>query len=168
MDTAGRGLLGVPAPALVVNRWINHAPMTWEQLRGRVVLLAFCDLTQGQDHTLSAILSLYRQYQSRGLIVVVVYGHVPEDDPLDPEHAVEYILHLFRGTPIAGCLDGDPSLVADLLPENMPLGAFAGATHYLYQVGMGPALFLIDKQGRIRCCVDLGEIRERIDSLLQE
>lgn len=170
LDTVGEELLGVPASALVVDRWINHAPMTWEQLRSRVVLLAFCDLKQEnpQDRTLPAILSLHRQYQSRGLIIIVVYGHVPADGPLDPERAVDHVLHLFRGSSIAGCLDADPNLVADLLPEDSPSGALAGATHYLYQVDLVPAVFLIDKRGKVRCCADLDQIRERIDLLLQE
>jgi hypothetical protein len=170
IDTNGWGLLDVEAPSLVVDRWINHAPMTWQQLRGRVVLLTFRDLGRDnpEDHSLRAMLSVCREYHSRGLVVIAVYGYAPEDGSVNPEHAVGRILSLFEGVPIAGCLDADPSLVADLMPRDDSGDAFAGATHSLYQVYVRPAMFLVDKQGRVRCCIDEKTLGEQIDMLLQE
>jgi hypothetical protein len=164
MDAKGWGLLEAEAPALVVDKWINHAAMTWEQLRGRIVLLTFRDLRRDSEEELS----WWRQCQSAGLVVIAVYDHVPANGSVSPDDAVSRIVSLFQGVPMAGCLDADPALVADLMPKGDPGDAFAGATHSLYQVSVRPTTFLIDRAGRIRGCVDENTVQERIEMLLQE
>jgi hypothetical protein len=164
----GWDLRGTPAPPLVVDRWVNHVPMTWEQLRGRVVLLMFRDLYRESGPEFSAIRGLCGEYGPQGLVVIAVYPHLPEGGRVDRDRAAELILAAFRGASLAGCLDADPNLVADLAPQARPAEVAKGATYSLYRVSEPPALFLIDKQGKVRCCPQAEDLWEQIGLLVEE
>ncbi len=68
----------VPAPAFTgLDTWLNSAPLTIEQLRGKVVLVDFWTYTCiNCIHTLPYVKAWYDKYKDQGLVVVGV--HTPE------------------------------------------------------------------------------------------
>jgi thiol-disulfide isomerase/thioredoxin len=67
-----------PAPEFAgIDNWINSAPLTMQQLRGKVVLIDFWtyDCINCQ-HTLPWVKEWHRKYKDQGLVVVGV--HTPE------------------------------------------------------------------------------------------
>jgi hypothetical protein len=165
----GWGVVGQEALPLFAGRWFNHAPMTLKEVRGRVVLLTFRDFAGDRDPGLSRLQNLHNQYGERGLLIIAAYNHLPQGSPLAEDLVVSHLAASFGGAPIAGFLDADPVLVADLMQPERPRGATSGATHWLYQVHARPAFFLIDKTGTVRHCTgNAGELNERIESLLDE
>lgn len=165
----GWGALGREAPPLVADAWFNHAPISLQEARGRVVLLTFRNFTMDRDSGLATIRSLLEEFGSKGLLVVAVYDHLPGGNPVAADLVTTHLTNLFEGAPIAGVLDSDPDLVANLMPAGRPPGVTAGATHWLYQVHERPASFLIDKKGIVRFCEPReNNLRERIVKLLEE
>jgi hypothetical protein len=165
----GWGALGQEAPPLVVDAWFNHTPMTLKEVRGRVVLLTFRNFTMDRDPGLATIRGLLTEFSARGLLVIAVYDHLPGGSSIAEDVITNHITGLFEGAPIAGVLDADPTLVADLMPPGRPPGATAGATHWLYQVHEQPASFLIDKKGIVRhCTAKESALRDWIERLLDE
>jgi hypothetical protein len=167
---SGWGITGEEAPPLAVDRWFNHAPMILEGLRGRVVLLMFCSWREYPHVTetaLSSIRVLDRQYRSQDLVIVVVYDYLPADHPA-ARNITGYLLSHFGGLPIAGCFDADPNSMADPMPRDRPMAAMDGVTHWRYRVCSQPAFFLIDKQGKVRYCVEVKDLWDRVGSLLAE
>ncbi len=160
----GWDAVGQEATPLVVDRWFNHAPMTWDQLRGWVVLLTFRDFMD-VDPGLSQIRNLCEEYGPRGLAVIVVCQHAPTERLADL--AVKHALRQFNGIPIAGCLDADPNVAAEVTPPARPF-EIGGATHWLYQVHDCPAYFLIDKRGTVRCCPRASDLEQWVQRLLDE
>jgi len=165
----GWDVVGKEALPLFAGKWFNHAPMTVEQLRGRVVLLAFRNFERDIDPGLARIRNLQNEFGPRGLLIVAIYNYLPGSSPLAEDIVTGHLLGLFQGAPIAGLLDADPALVADLMPVERPAGAGAGATHWMYQVHTRPAFFLIDKAGTVRHCTGSdAELRDWIDRLVDE
>jgi hypothetical protein len=161
----GWGVVGEKAVELAVVRWFNHAPMTWEELRGRVVLLAFEGNSYGREQRLLQIRNLYEKYNREGLTVIVVYPYVL------PERLTDLFVRShtrqFSDVSLAGCFDADSDVIADLMPPARPVAA-EGATHWLYQVHDRPAYFLIDKQGLARCNPSAAELEDWVQRLLAE
>ncbi len=165
----GWGALGQEAPPLFAATWFNHASTTWKDLRGRVVLLTFRDFRMDGDAGLATIRRLLADFGVRGLVVIAVYNHLPGGGGVAQDLVTTHITGLFEGAPIAGILDSDPALVADLMPPGRPPGVAAGATHWLYQVHERPASFLIDKKGIVRhLTAKENNLREWIVELLEE
>jgi hypothetical protein len=165
----GWGALGQPAPLLFADRWFNRPPMVLKDLRGRVVLLTFRDFRMDGDPGLTAMGRLLTDFGSEQLVVIAVYNHLPGGNSMAKDLVASHITGLFGGAPIAGFLDADPALVADLMPPGRPPGVAAGATHWLYQVHERPASFLIDKTGIVRhLTAKEGDLREWIVELLEE
>ena len=165
----GWDALGQEALPLFAGRWFNHAPMTLKEARGRVVLLTFRDFAGDRDPGLSRLQNLHTQYGQRGLLIIAVYTHLPQGSPLAEEVVAGYLAASFGDAPIAGFLDSDPALVADLMAVERPAGATGGATHWLYQVHSRPAFYLIDKAGTVRYCTnEIGQVNRWVDLLLDE
>ncbi|HOC65609.1 MAG TPA: carboxypeptidase regulatory-like domain-containing protein, partial [Sedimentisphaerales bacterium] len=165
----GWGALGQEAPPLVADTWFNHAPITLKEARGRVVLLTFRNFTMDRDPGLATIRSLLTEFGPNGLLVIAIYDHLPGGNPVAADLVTTHLTSLFEGASIAGVLDSDPDLVADLMPPGRPPGVTAGATHWLYQVHERPVSFLIDKKGIVRFCEPReNNLRERIVELLDE
>jgi thiol-disulfide isomerase/thioredoxin len=85
--TASAQELASPAPApdfTGANRWYNSAPLTREQLRGKVVLVEFWTRECiNCIHVLPHTKALYDKYAGDGLVVIGV--HTPEyDEERDP------------------------------------------------------------------------------------
>jgi hypothetical protein len=167
---SGWGVVGEEAPPLVVDRWFNHAPVTLEELRSRVVLLMFCswgDDPRAAETALSSIRVLDRQYRSQDLVIVVVYDYLSMGHPA-ATNITGYLLRQFGGLPIAGCFDADPNSMADPMPKDRPMAATDGVTHWRYRVCTQPVFFLIDKQGKVRYCIEAKDLWDRVGSLLAE
>jgi len=165
----GWDVQGKEALPLFAGRWFNHAPMTLKEVKGRVVLLTFRDFAGDRDPGLSRLQNLHSQYGRKGLLIIAVYNHLPQGGSLAGDLVVNHLAASFGDASIAGFLDGDPALVADLMPPERPAGAAAGATRWLYQVHSQPAFFLIDKAGKVRHCAgDAGRLNGWIESLLDE
>jgi len=165
----GWGALGQEAPPLVADTWFNHSPITLKEARGRVVLLTFRNFTMDRDPGLATIRSLLTEFGPNGLLVIAIYDHLPGGNPVAADLVTTHLTSLFEGASIAGVLDSDPDLVADLMPPGRPPGVTAGATHWLYQVHERPVSFLIDKKGIVRFCEPReNNLRERIVVLFDE
>lgn len=165
----GWGAVGEEAPVLFGETWFNHAPVVLKEVRGRVILLTFRNFSTDRDPGMTTIRSLSREFGSKGLLVIAVYDHLPGGNSVAVDLVTTHLTELFEGAPIAGMLDSDPDLVADLMPPGRPPGVTAGATHWLYQVHERPASFLIDKKGIVRHCAERdSELRGWVERLLNE
>ena len=165
----GWDVVGKEALPLFAGRWFNHAPTTLEALRGRLVLLAFRNFDRDADPGLSRICDLQDEFAPQGLLVIAIYNHLPSGSPAAEDIVAGHLVSLFKGAPMAGLLDADPAVVADLMPQERPSGASAGATHWMSQVHARPAFFVIDKAGTVRHCTGRDiELREWIQRLLDE
>lgn len=69
------GLVGSPAPALDGTKWLNaEAPLSWEALKGRVVLLDFWATTCTPCvKKLPQMQALYEKHRDNGLVVVGIH-----------------------------------------------------------------------------------------------
>lgn len=66
-------LIGRPAPPFDVKRWVHGEPRPLESLRGRVVLLAFCQINRAATVELYPWLnSLHEEWHDRGLEIIQV------------------------------------------------------------------------------------------------
>jgi len=126
----GAARAGPPAPEFAgIARWLNTEPLTLQSLRGKVVLVDFWTLACGNCiATLPHVAEWDGRYRGRGLVVVGV--HTPET----PEEA-------------------DPGAIADAVQRfgiHYPIAEdSAYATWKAYRNHHWPAVYLIDKQGRI-------------------
>jgi peroxiredoxin len=174
--SAGRDRIGVAAPPFLFDGWINSAPMSVEDLRGRVVLVRWwTDTCPFCASSAPALRALHEQYSARGLTVIgVFHPKAGRDDPLDVERvqrAVESRQFVF---PVA--IDWDWR--NRTLREWWLTGPKRPATS---------VTFLLDKNGIIRfvhpgmeyhddngdeehsmCVDDMGNIRATIERLLAE
>ncbi|NMK49595.1 thioredoxin family protein [Achromobacter sp. Bel] len=120
----------VPAPEFTgIENWLNSPPLTLASQRGKVVLVDFWTYTCiNCIRTLPYVTSWHQKYQDQGLVVVGV--HTPEF-PFERSTAnVQKALERFKITyPVA--------------QDNRY------ATWEAYRNQYWPAVYLIDKQGRI-------------------
>lgn len=142
---------GMPAPELQVSPWINGDIKSLADLRGRVVLLAFCPFhSPSCRDLLPRLQSLHREYHEAGLTVLQIVDHSAppkELEALAREMGLTYPIGLV-----------EPS--ADL--------GWSSPTFGHYGVEAVPALFLIDKQGLLRYEEDGSRLERRVKALLLE
>jgi peroxiredoxin len=174
--SAGNDRIGVVAPPFDFDGWLNSAPLSLEDLRGRVVLVRWwTDTCPFCASSAPALRALHEQYSARGLKVIgVFHPKAGRDDPLDVarvQRAVESRQFLF---PVA--IDWDWR--NRTLKEWWLTGPKRPATS---------VTFLLDKSGVIRfvhpgmeyhdddgdeehamCANDLAGIRAAIERLLDE
>jgi thiol-disulfide isomerase/thioredoxin len=118
------------APALRDGNWTNSAPLTLEQLKGKVVLVEFWTFDcYNCRNTLPAIKALHQKYQDKGLTVIGV--HTPE---LDQERQWPNVLSQVKELGIAYPVVTDNDY----------------ATWNAYGVEGWPTVFILDKEGRVR------------------
>ncbi|AET93971.1 Redoxin domain protein (plasmid) [Burkholderia sp. YI23] len=125
-----RSIRNAAAPEFAsIDTWINSAPLTLAQLRGKVVLVDFWAFACGSCiESLPALKSWHRQYADQGLVVVGV--HTPEfpfeEDTNNVKRAVERF-----------------GIAYPVAQDN------GYATWAAYGNQRWPSRYLIDRQGRV-------------------
>ena len=142
-----------PAPELTNETWLNvDAPLRLADLRGKVVLLEMWTFgCYNCQNVMPSLKEWHSKYKDQGL--VIIGNHYPEFSYEEDLGNLKAAIERFE-IEYAVAQDND------------------GATWRAYQNRYWPALFLIDKQGRIRY-VHIGEGRyketeENIKALLEE
>jgi hypothetical protein len=149
----GWDLLDKEPPPLQVGQWFNSEPITLEQLRGKVILLQIGVLLPNYGEDLTQAQEMCQKYQDQDFEIIAIHqplgidwaGKVTEAD-------IEQFL-ADNDIPFIFCLDA---------------GRSNGNTYSQYDVKATPALYLIDRQGKIRVSPLREELGEQIKTLLQE
>jgi thiol-disulfide isomerase/thioredoxin len=131
------GLIGRPAPEILVSEWLNTAPLALAELRGKVVLLEFWATWCKQcEEPFAQAKRLHKELSSEGLIVIALtrfylsFG-APQDSRLEE---IELIRRYVAERSI-----------------NFPVGISNDeATQLLYGASGLPSMALIDRQGIVR------------------
>lgn len=129
--TAGAGsIVGESMPRLEGGPWINHAPLTAQDLRGRVVLVVFWTYgCYNCRHVEPYIKAWHRRFRAEGLVVVGV--HSPEFAyEREPARVRDYM----RGHDIAYPV---------VLDNDFAIWKRFGNRYW-------PTLYLIDRRGIVR------------------
>jgi thiol-disulfide isomerase/thioredoxin len=140
------------APDLTTGEWINSEPLRLKDLRGRVVLIEFWTFgCYNCRNTLPFVKTWHDRYQDKGLTVIGV--HSPE---FDEERKVENLRREVASLGIRYPVVTDNDY----------------QTWNAYKVEAWPAIFLLDKEGRIRWMHvgegDYDEAERLIEKLLAE
>jgi thiol-disulfide isomerase/thioredoxin len=119
-----------PAPEFTgITTWLNSQPLTMQQLRGKVVLVDFWTYTCiNCIHTLPYVQSWYQKYKDQGLVVVGV--HTPE---YPFEHETDKVSAAIKQYGLSYPVAQDNDY----------------ATWNAYGNQFWPAVYLIDKKGRV-------------------
>jgi len=145
-------MVGQSAPELDVATWVNGEPVTLASLRGKVVVVAFCDSAdESSSKLVPALNSLVQKYSRSGVEVVAVHGsdgNVAALKQRVSEDSIEFRV----------AIDKPAS------PKTQK-----GATFKKYRVRTPPSLFVIDADGKIRYQdVALRALEETVKELLKE
>ncbi len=124
-----RRLVDKGAPELDVAEWVNCEPVTLASLRGKTVVLAFWDLTDGASTDLVALLNDLRG-KHPDIEIVSVHGSNAESDEIK-----QFI---------------SDSSIAYRVALDKPADKHKGATFEKYRVRKPPAVFIIDAEGKLR------------------
>lgn len=144
--------VGMPAPEISGQSWLNSGPMQIAELKGKVVLVEFWTFGCYNCRNVEPYIKAWHQkYADRGLVIIGV--HAPE---FSYERAVTNVQRYVRehAIPYPVAIDNDFS------------------TWKRYNNRYWPALYLIDKRGIIRY-LRVGEggylqTEQRIQALLEE
>ncbi len=144
----GWELLGKQAPPLSIAKWYNRKPLTLEELRGKVVLLQIGVLLPLYGEDLTAMQKVADKYAGRGLTIIAVHqpldvtwgGEVTDDD------LRKFVTE--GHVPFAFCLDQERQ------------------TYSAYAPKATPALYLIDREGRVVISPTKDNLDACIDQLL--
>ena len=141
-------MVGTPAPPLDCASWLNAAPITLDQLKGKVVVLLFWGGFDGRPQsrdTLDELRAVYDLYQPVGDVAVVAV----HDSGSSADEVRKY-LETFKVAFPVGC-DAEP-----------------GKTFEAYRVRYIPQVVLLDKKGNLRYFQTNGRLPELIKSLRRE
>ena len=174
--SAGNDRVGVAAPPLQFDQWLNSPPLSLEDLRGRVVLVRWwTDTCPFCVSSAPALRTLHGESADRGLTVIgVFHPKAGRDDPLDVERVQRAVESRQFTFPVA--IDWDWRHGA--LKEWWLTGPARPATS---------VTFILDRSGVIRfvhpgmeyhdddgnqehamCVDDMSRIRGTIERLLEE
>ncbi|MBZ5638455.1 MAG: TlpA family protein disulfide reductase [Acidobacteriia bacterium] len=134
----GASLVGKPSPEWPVLRWVQGGPLSLSDLRGKVVLVRFfmdadCPYCSA---TAPALNALYREFGSRGLVVVGMYTPKPRPTPTTVEEVSRYVAAYGFLFPVA--IDDEWSALRRLWLDRVPDAEFTSAS------------LLIDREGIVR------------------
>ncbi len=159
---SGDRFIGTPAPEWSNQQWINSAPISLSQLKGKVVLVRFfmessCPFCRATAPYLN---QFYGKYKDRGLMVIGMYTPKPSprETPLQDVH--RYVNDYGFQFPVA--LDNDWSTLNKYWLDRTPDAEYTSVS------------FLIDKKGTIRyvhpggsySAQDVAEMEKKIKELL--
>lgn len=145
-------LLGKPAPALTVMKWVGGRPAALPQFHGKVVMLYFWNIAAEQSRVAErGISELASAYRDRGLRVLGIGAAQRVPYGLTPEWAEDNIKERRFGFPVA--IDADFT-----------------KTYRAYLSGDFPYIALIDREGRLRWLsyFERGPAEKTIRRLLDE
>jgi len=161
----GYELIGKPAPALLIEQWFNTDPLVMEELRGKVVLLAFgIHVLSEQNRFPQQLQGIATKYQDRDVVVIGVHADKQQTWPSKfvPEDIAKYLEEKKLTIPLA--LDHVRSKALDTVPKERS----GGATFATYDAKLRGTMFLIDKQGNVRCSPTHDNLDKWIKQLLDE
>ena len=179
----GWQVIGNEAPPLLAAQWWNSEPVSIQDVRGKVVVLALGadPAAEPLDHPMGPSMSswtpvrfaqplmdIHRNFGGARVQVIIVLASVPAYPPalMDRVRQVLEDRYLEPDDPsFAACMDGDPNLVAERQPAGCPS---RGATYTLYQARRPNTLFVIDRQGVVRACPSAKDLHAWIQRLLAE
>lgn len=122
------GQLGDPAPPLTVHEWIKGKPVKIHP-GTNFYAIVFCTLSKANEFALTNLSALQKQYQEKGLVIVVI-----SDDP--PEQLRDFVQ--MRGADI------NFTVAADDLP---------GRTARNYEIAFGqympPLAYVVSQEGKV-------------------
>ncbi len=132
-------LEGKPAPPLETHEYLGRRAPTFEELKGKVVLLFFwahwCPDCKAQSPILAKLLE---EYRARGLVIVAPtqrYGYVVSGERATPDEELRHIV------------DVRDKYYAFLRDEPVPISE---RDHKQYGVSSTPTLALVDRRGVVR------------------
>ena len=127
---SAQGRVGIPAPEIANQTWLNSEPKRMADLKGKVVLVEFWTFGCYNCRDVEPyVKDWHRKYVDKGLVVIGV--HSPE---FDYEHDVENVRRHLRQNDIRYAVPIDNDFT----------------TWERYGNRYWPAFYLIDKQGIIR------------------
>ena len=128
-----RVALDVEAPELDVAAWINGEPTSLAALRGKTVVLAFWDSGDAAcDELAPALNALLGTYAGSGVEIVSIHASTG-----DAEQVKKYTADRSIGYRVA-------------LDNPSPNKRYKGVTFLMYTLHSLPALYVIDKDGKVR------------------
>ncbi len=174
----GWKILDGRAPDLVVGEWWNSRPVSLEQARGKVVVLALGadPVTDGAGFRppyiayAKCLMDVHRRFGDAGVQVIIVYAYPAPNT----YHArvvamarrdIEDTYFEADDLSFAACVDGDPNRAS----QHAIRGCESlGATYTLYQAGRPNTLVVIDKRGIVRAYVSAKELEGWVERLVAE
>ena len=149
-EREARRLVGKQAPELDVAHWVRGEPVSLAPLRGRIVVLAFCEgAREKHAHLVSSLNKLIDEYSESEVEIIVVLASDAEADALRRfvfDRSVKYRVALDK-----------------------PVERYRGATFEKYKVKRIPSLYVMDAEGRVRYQdIPLEAVGEAVRALLGE
>ena len=145
-------LVGEPAPELAVAEWLSGPPAAIGEMKGKMVVLCFWDLSYVDDHVQwIRLLNLLQEiYGEKGLVCVAVCPASEEVETVKrhiAEQSLSYSIGLDRPTVVVGA---------------------KGETSHQYAVGWGIPFVLIDTAGEITGGAWEHDLEAQIQTLLAD
>ena len=150
--SSAEGRVGLPAPEITNEIWLNSQPLQLDELRGNVVMVEFWTFGCWNCRNIEPyVKTWHKKYADQGLVVIAI--HSPE---FRYEHDVDKVKNYIR---------------EHQLPYAVPIDN-EFETWKRYQNRYWPTLYLIDKKGTIQY-IQIGEgsyerTEQEIQRLLEE
>jgi len=174
--SAGSDRIGVAAPPFQFDAWLNSAPLTLEDLRGKVVLVRWwTDTCPFCASSAPALRALHEQYSAQGLVIIgVFHPKAGRNDPLDVERVRRAVATRQFQFPVA--IDWDwRNRTLKHWWRTGPKRPATSVTFLLDKAGIiqfvHPGMEYHDADGREgheMCANDMANIRAAIERLLAE
>jgi len=152
LDPESDSIVGTQAPEFAAGEWINSAPLTIRELRGKIVIVDFWTFKcRNCVNVLPDVQDWYKTYRDRGGTVVAV--HSPETD-------AEADLDVLRR------FIADNGIEYPIVTDN------TFATWNRYRVQFWPSTFVIDREGIIRSFhygeLGISSVKDDVERLLTD
>jgi protocatechuate 3,4-dioxygenase beta subunit len=149
----GWDLLDKQAPGLLVEKWLNTEPVTFEQYRGKVVLLQIGILLPNYPRHFERIENALGKYGAKGLKVIAIH------EPLSRTWAGRVTERDIRAFIEKNKIE---------FPFGIDNSIHDASARSAYGLKVTPALYLIDKKGIVRVSPKQDDLEKWIKRLLAE